>query len=184
MTDLYRLANIVGLDTTNAQHSVALQEAMHGIKDPEAFLDYCRDHKEGITTYGKNEKPERLDTLASRYKRLQDQAELPTDQAELSAQKLCDMFDKVRLILKNALDEGRAPKLKNIKADDHQYFTDAQAEALEKIGSLAYVIDLCETGELKDRLIDLYLEKYIKKSKYSSLTEGQRKVKALIGSIK
>jgi len=33
MQNLYRLANIIGLDTTNAQHTVALEEAMLGIKE-------------------------------------------------------------------------------------------------------------------------------------------------------
>ncbi len=181
MQNLFRLANIVGLDTTNAQHSVALEEAMFGITDQEAFLEYCRDHKNEITTYGKIEKPERLDTLSTRYKKLQDQALLPYEDAELSARTLSALFLNVRMYLKNEIEIGRDPKLKMIRLGGDPYFTDKQAEAIDQIGRLAHIIELSETNELTEALRQLYLSKYIKESRYDALTTGQQKVAGLIG---
>lgn len=184
MQNLFRLANIVGLDTNNAQHSVALEEAMFGIDDQEAFLDYCRDHKESITTYGKNEKPERLDTLATRYKKLQAQALLPHADAELSSRTLTDLFDNVRMWLKNEIEVGRDPDLRKITLGGDRYFSDKQADAIDQIGRVAHVIELSERNELTEALTQLYLSKFVKKSRYNALSAGQKKVSGLIGSMR
>lgn len=184
MQQLFRLANVVGLDTDNTQHSIALKEAMHEIKDPEAFIEYCRDHKETIKTFGKHEKAERLDTLATRYKKLQDQADLPHAKAELSSKTLDDLFANLRMWLKNEVEVGKDPDLKKIKLGGDLYFTDAQADALIQIGSNICLIELSEQNKLKTEIKGLFMSKYIKKSKYASLTQGQQKIAGMIGSIR
>lgn len=174
-----RLANIAGLDIGNAQHSVAINEALIGIDDSEAFLDFCRDHKDGITYATK---PERLDALATRYKKMQDQAALPHKTANNFSAIISKKIETVRIHIKNRHEAGGQRPISGIMVNKEKYFTDQEVAALEKIGSVSYIIELSETNELTDALVTLFLSHYTKKSKYAALTDGQKRIKNLIGA--
>ena len=176
-----RLANITGLDISNAQHSVAIDEALIGISDTEAFIEYCRDKKDGIEYATKTEK---LDTLATRYKRLQEQSMLPTGQAEESSTALAQKVEAARVYLKNEIEVGNDKPFSRLKQDGERYFSDKELEALAEIGSSRYLIELSETHELKNALSKLFISKYVKVKKYNALSDGQKKMKKLIGASK
>jgi len=43
-----RIANLMGLDLNSAQHSVAIDEALIGAEDTEAFYQFLEDKKNSI----------------------------------------------------------------------------------------------------------------------------------------
>lgn len=176
-----RIANIIGLDINNAQHSVAIDEAMYGVEDLEAFLEYCRAKKDGIEF---STKPEKLDTLATKYKKLQSDAKLPIGNATLFSKRLADKVDEARIFIKNELEKGVLRPFSSLRSNGEKYFTDKEINALSKVGSAATIIELSELELLEENLSQLFLNSYIKKSKYEQLSEGSKKVQALIGAKK
>lgn len=175
-----RLANITGLDINNAQHSVAVDEALHGIEDTEAFLEYCRDKKEGITF---SAKPERLDTLATRYKKLQAAAKLPTDLADSFSTVLCEKVESCRVYIKNEIEVGNDRPFSRLRTDGVPFFTLKELKALAELGSPSHIIALAEENTLKDELVKLFISKFAIKSKYELLSDNQKKVHALAQGV-
>lgn len=173
----FRIANALGLDTKNAQHSVAIDEALIGIDNTNAFYEFCVDKKDGITYATK---PERLMALSIRYKKLQENAKLPHDTAVAFSGQLAHKVEMVRVMVKNEIEVGRGGVFKAIKTDGHTYFSKQELSALKELGSEGYVIELCEQSKLEEEIIRLFLSKYIKKSQYASLTEGQKKMQKLL----
>lgn len=183
MTDLthnYRLANIIGLDTTSAQHNVAIMEALNGIEDIEAFFEYCRDHKEGIQYATKTE---RLDTLATKYKKLQRAAKVPIDSLKSFSETLTHKMDQARSTIKELNDNGVKNPFVALRLNGEYFFTEKEINALKEIGSPVYVVELSETHELQDKILELAVKKYEDKSKYKALTAGQEKVMQLLDGV-
>lgn len=181
MKQAYRLSNIFGLDANNAQHSIAVLDAINGIDDVEAFIDYCRDHKEGIEYVSKTEK---LDILANKYKKLQESSKLPTDTAIGFSKQIARKISEARTVIKNSMEEGVDRPISRLSVDGEKFFSDKEIKALSEIGSVNYIISLSETGDLEEKLIELFVSKFRSKTKYESLTNGQKKINGLLGSIK
>lgn len=180
MTDLthnYRLANIIGLDTGSAQHNIAIVEAIHGVDDMEAFFEYCRDHKEGIQYATKTE---RLDTLATKYKKLQNQAKIPLDTAASFSKSLAAKVEQARTTIKDLNEKGVKKPFAAIRLNGDYFFSEKEQNALKELGSTLYVVELSETHQIAEKLMDLFVSKFQSKTKYAALTEGQKKVSALI----
>jgi len=177
MQNLYRLANIMGLDTENTQHTVLLKESMHDIDDAGAFLEFCRDKKEGIEYSTKTEK---LDTLATMYKKLQNKAKLPHETAMNFSKQLTHKVEQARTYIKNQIEQGNERPFSSLTVDGHKFFTDKELKALSSLGRSSVIIELSEQLKMEDSLIKLFLSKYITKSKYKALTDGQQQVKHLI----
>ena len=177
-----RLANVIGLDIKNAQHSVAIDESLYGIQDQEAFLEYCREKKDSIEY---TSKPERLDMLATRYKKLQFSASLPHDLANSFSKELADKVENARIWLKNEIEVGTERPFSRMKlVDGEKYFTDKEINALAGIGSAYQLIILAEERKLEDALKKHFMKAYISKSKQATLTDGQKKLQAMIGAGK
>lgn len=173
-----RLANIIGLDINNAQHSVAIDEAMYGVDDLEAFLEYCRDKKEGISFATK---PERLDTLSTNYKKLQSDAKLPHGIGKESSSLLAKKVEDARVFLKNELEVGNDRPFSRLRIDGESYFTKKELDALASIGSARYLIELSEQNKLQEELLKTFMSKYVMVKKYNSLSDNQKKVIAISG---
>lgn len=176
-----RLANIMGLDINNAQHSVAIDESLIGIEDQEAFLEYCRDHKEGIQY---STKPERLDAIATRYKKMQETAGLPHDLADSFSSALIEKVQNARVYIKNEIEVGTDKPFSRLKIDGAKYFSVKELKALAGLGSPSHIIALAEENTLKDELVKLFMSKFAIKSRYELLSDNQKKVQALIGASK
>jgi len=179
MQNLYRLANIIGLDTTNAQHTVALEEAMLGIEEVEAFLEYCRDKKEAIEYATKTEK---LDTLATMYKKLQANAKLPHETAMNFSKQLTHKVEQARIHIKNQMELGNEKPFSTTgnPNGEGKFFTVKEIKALSGLGRSSVIVELSEQHKLAESLMQLFLSKFIIKSKYASLTDNQKKVKRLL----
>jgi len=71
-----------------------------------------------------------------------------------------------------------------LKVDGEKFFTEKELKALQGIGSVIYIIESSRQNTLEDQLIDLFLGKYIAKSKYTALTDNQKRVKELTGGMR
>lgn len=183
-TTKMRLANIMGLDTNSAQHNIAITEALHEIQDVEAFLEYCRDKKEGIKTYGKLEKTERLDTLATRYKKIQATANIPLDTGKTFTSSIIKKIGTVKDHIKNEIEAGNERAFSRLKVNGEKYFTKKEINALVELKvSQSTIIEMFEVGTLKDELMKLFVSKFAIKKKYDLLSDNQKKVQKLTQGI-
>ena len=171
-----RIANSMGLDISNAQHSVAITEAIHGVEDKEAFYHYLSDKKSSIEY---ETKPERLLTLSRMYKKIQENIKLPHDIANAFSKQLAHKVKQTRNIV-----EEKNIVFSMLKVDGEKFFTEKELKALQGIGSVIYIIESSRQNTLEDQLIDLFLGKYIAKSKYTALTDNQKRVKELTGGMR
>jgi len=180
MQNLYRLANIIGLDTTNAQHTVALEEAMFGIEEVEAFLEYVRDKKEAIEYATKTEK---LDTLATMYKKLQANAKLPHETAQSFSKQLTKKIGMIKTIAKNKLEIGDEVDLSKFKGGGDSLFSVKEVSAIKELGRMEAILEMHDMHRLEDELMKLFLGKYVAKSKYEALSSNQQRVKRIVGGV-
>jgi hypothetical protein len=145
--DAIRLANLFGLDVNNAQHTLAIADALTGVDDPADFIEFCRSRKHGIEFVSKTEK---LDLLAAEYK------SRPSRAAKITAGEFSDRLAgkvaTVRTIAKNAWREGHAAPFSSIMRDGEWYFSLKELKALAKIGSPPVIFELSERGELADEI--------------------------------
>jgi len=175
-----RICNLMGLDSKASQHGVAVTEALHGIEDIEAFYQFLADKKNGIEY---ETKPERLLTLSRMYKKLQEKAKLPNETAMNFSKQLTHKVEQARTYIKNQIELGNERPFSSLIADGHKFFTDKELKALSGIGRSSVIIELSEQHKLEDSLTELFLSKFIAKSKYESLTSGQQRMKRLIGGM-
>jgi len=172
-----RIANLMGLSLDSAQHSVAIDEALITIEDTEAFYQFLSDKKNGIEY---ETKPERLLTLSRMYKKLQEKAKLPNEIAMNFSRQLTHKVEQARTYIKNQIELGNERPFSSLTVDGHKFFTNKELKALSGIGSSSVIIELSEQHKLEESLTELFLNKYVAKSKYESLTSGQQRTKHLI----
>lgn len=170
-----QLANIMGLDTDKAQHNLALKDTLHRVTDKKAFVEYCRRNKDGIEYATKTEK---LDTLATRFKKLEEEAKLPHNKADGFCETLTQKVEEVRTFIKD--NQEVIIGFRNIKLEEAQYFTDQECKALEETGSIRLIIELAETHKLKEALKKVFMDKFQEKSKYKQLDANQAKINKMI----
>ena len=171
------LAGIFGLDLTNAQVAVFIAETTKDIEDLNTFIDYCRDHKEGIEFASKTEK---LDILAGKYKKLQEQAKLPHATANQFSKNLAHKVSQANTYIKNLIEQGEQRPFSRLQVDGHPFFGDKEIKALSELGTSNLILELSDTHTLEESIIQLFLRKYIKKASYESLTDGQKRIKKLL----
>jgi len=172
-----RIANLMGLSLDSAQHSVAIDETLIGIEDTEAFYQFLSDKKNGIEY---ETKPERLLTLARMYKRLQEKAKLPHETAMNFSKQLTHKVEQARIYIKNQIEQGNKRPFSSLTVDGHKFFTDKEIKALSGLGRSSVIIELSEQHKLEESLTELFLSKYVAKSKYEALIDGQKQIKLLI----
>ncbi|ADV47045.1 hypothetical protein [Nitratifractor salsuginis] len=159
---LISLANVAGLDINNAQHTVAIADAVKGISDIEDFIEYVRVHKAGIEYATKTE---RLDILASRYKQEAAAAAVSKDAATFSS-RLAEKVKMVRTAIKNEWAEGRHAMLANVrdKETGAPFFTDKELRALVAVaGSTLAVIEMSERDTLQEALERMFIARKTQK---------------------
>ena len=171
------LAGVMGLNLSDVNHAVFIAESTKDIEDIDAFIDFCRDKKEGIDYATKTEK---LDTLSQMYKKLQDQAKIPMETAKSFTRRLTYKVEECRTFVKNQIELGNLTPFSMITVQGDKYFTPKELVALHGIGSPALVIELSEQHKLGANLMALFMSKFKSKAKYDVLTDGQKRVKELI----
>jgi len=168
---LVRISSLMGLDTKSMQHSVAITEALHNIENTEAFYQFLEDKKSSIEY---ETKPERLLTLSRMYKKLQEKAKLPNDQARQFSKNLAHKVEQSRNII-----EEKSIDFSMLAVDGEKFFTQKELNALQGIGSIIYIIEASKNHTLEDNLMALFLSKFTKQSKYTSLPGTRVKLKGM-----
>ncbi len=176
-----RLANVMGLDIKNAQHSVAIDEALFGIEDPEAFLEFCRQQKEGIEYQTKTE---RLDTLATRYRKNIEDAKIPHDTANKFSDNLAEKVHIAKSFIKNQIELGNPRPFSTLRVDGKPYFTQKELTALTKLGSISYLMHLADTSELKQKLRDLFIARHTKRAQIARYDKNEKATKQIANIAK
>lgn len=154
-----RLANVMGLDINNKQHTVAIIDAFYGVVSKEDFIEYCRNNKDGIEYATKTEK---LDTLATRYKRELEREQLADKlkDGEKYSEHLAQKVKQTQNII-----EEKSCMFRDIRLNGDRYFADHELRALASIGSTSAIIELSRLGKLADAVYDLYADKIQQKAK-------------------
>lgn len=171
-----RLANISGLDINNTQHSVAIDEAFIGVEDKEAFLQYCRDYKEGVLYATRTE---RIDVLATRYKKLQEQATIPMNQLEQFCEILSKKVEVARAFIKNQIQTNNNKPFSTLYVNGIRYFRQEELKALSRLKiSALTMVEMSELGTLREELLNALIRTYIINKK-EALTDEQKKIQQL-----
>ena len=158
MQKLFRLANVAGLDVDNRQHSVALAEAMQVVGGDERFVEYVRENRESIQYATK---VERLDILATRYEKIQraEKQKSAIDQAKPFIRRILEKLSQCKTFIKNN-DVSSFDRVSIQKDEGRQmFFSEKESKALNAIGSVSYVIEMYEIGELGGMLEREYMKR-------------------------
>jgi len=174
------LSGMMGIDINDAKSAVFIGETIKGIDDLDAFIEYCRDKKEAIEYATKTEK---LDTLATMYKKLQANAKLPHETAMNFSKQLTHKVEQARTFIKNQIELGNEKPFSSLVVDGHSYFTDKEIKALSGLGRSSVIVELSEQHKLEDSLMKLFLSKYISRSKYEALNNSQKEIRRLVGGL-
>lgn len=167
------IASIVGLDMGDINHAVFVSETIRGIDSLDAFIEFCRKEKGGIQFASKTD---RLDTLATRYKKIQENAKLPHEIANGFTAIVVRKVEDARTYLKNELEVGNDRPFSRLRKDGKSYFSIKELTALAGVGTPRYIIELSEQNKLADALYKLYMNKFAIKKQNELLTTNQKKV--------
>lgn len=167
------IASIVGLDMGDINHAVFVSETIRGIDDLNSFIEFCRKEKGGIQFASKTD---RLDTLATRYKKIQENAKLPHELANGFTSIVVRKVEDARTYLKNELEVGNDRPFSRLRKDGKNYFSLKELKALASVGTPRYLIELSEQNKLADALYKLYMNKFVIKQQNDQLTTNQKKV--------
>lgn len=175
------LAGVLGIDITDKANAVFMEDVTHDIKDMKAFIAYCKDKKGNIKTFGKMEKIERLDTLATEYKELERTAALEAKYVayEKYAKEVAALVKESREFV-----QEKCCKFSELTLNGEEYFKDHQIRALEAVGSQEVVIEYSYTNRLAGEIYKKCIEFNREKKPYEQLTQNQEKVQALLSSKK
>lgn len=168
MENLFRLANIFGLDADNKQHSLAIADALKCIQDQHGFIEYCRQHKAGIEYVSKTEK---LDILAERFKTVEIDARL-AESYKKGDKYAVALTKKVKECMSSVEDAGC--EWRNIRLGGKAFFEKHELRALSEVGSTTVVIEYARTAKLADEIAELYKNK-LKQKERKTLAGGTQK---------
>jgi len=154
----YRIANIFGLDTNKAQHTVAILDGLNGIENIDEFVTFCRTRKHGIQFASKTEK---LDTLSFQFRKIEEtrRMALTNNKAKTYAETLSDKVKECR----NFVDDAGCD-FSVVVVEGEKYFKEHELNALKEIGSVMLVIEYSRQHKLKIEIEKLYISKIKQKS--------------------
>ena len=182
------LSGVVGLKTSLASHSKFLMACLQGIEDVEGFIEYCRENKESISYAMKTE---RLDTLATRFKKIEFDRRNAENLGTLKifSEKLNDKVKFVSDVLEDTIWKVEAGRLKvivswNMFRDQQtkkQYFTPKEKQTLRALGNIEKVLELLKTNKLQEAIANYAHKKFMDKINPVALNG---RVSALLGGAK
>jgi len=181
------LSGVVGLKTSLASHSKFLTACLQGIEDVEGFIEYCRENKEGISYATKTE---RLDTLTTRFKKIEFERRNAKDLETLRffSERLAKKVASVRTTLEDLFVKFEAGRVEFVSWDmfrdqqtKEQYFTPKEKQTLRALGDMKKIIELSKTNKLQETIANYAHKKFMEKLNPVAL-EGR--VSALLGGVK
>ena len=172
------IGSILGLDMSDINHAVFVGETIRGIDNLDSFAQYCRENKNGITMTAKTDK---LDTLATRYKKLLENVKLPHKTANNFTDKIIHKLSQTKIQLKNAIERCEPFPLSRaiVKVDGEvkKLFEDSEISALCSLkASPGAIIEMFELGTLKDNLMNEFMKHHLINAEQKALSDGQKEV--------
>ena len=178
-TQTIRLANVMGMDIDNSQDQIGILDALTSVSDIDAFIEWMRANRDTVEYSNRREK---LTILHNRYKRTTD--DIPSTLLKAFSREIADKFKAAIQILRDNEEIFTERGLHGLKGDKVQYFTNKEIVLLDEVGSLNRLISLYEMNSLYDALYEASVKKTIAAKTQTVLTDGEKKVKALMGSMK
>lgn len=165
MQKLYKIANIVGLDSRNTQHTMAITDAIEGVGDIDRFIEYLRRNKNGIQYETKTEK---LDTLSTKYRKIIEDEVLSAGytKGEQYARALAYKVKQCRSTV-----EFNNCDFINIQTDGQKFFKEHELRALEATGSRNTVIENSKLNRLAGEIYAFYVQS-LKKPRQPQIEGG------------
>jgi len=176
-TELIRLANVLGMDIDNNQDKVAVYDALSSVSVPSDFIEWMREKRDTVEYANRREK---LTILLTRYKKTVDN--IPIDTISTQTQATVNKFGEAISFLRDN-EEKLDMHLERLQPNKVQWFTNNEIERLMAIGGLRNCINAYEEHKLYDNLYEVSVKRYFLFKKQEVLTDGQKKVKALIGEV-
>lgn len=147
----FRLANIFGLDLDKQQHSIAIADALQGVEDYDDFISFYRENKEAVQYANRLEK---LDTLATRYKREQIERKINKETARNFSERVAQKVTQCRNFV-----EERGAKFRDVAVAGERLFTEQELRALASLGlSTTGIIEVSRRGDLQEMLEQSFVE--------------------------
>lgn len=180
------LIDSIGLNSKSADDTNFVLFHCQGIQDIEEFYEYCMQKKDMIEYQSKKE---RFVTLSRLYKKLEEKEKLPHHTANTFTDKIIQKIGQYKVQLKNAIEQGQQAPLSRatIRKDDEveKLFSDTEIKALAALKvSSSSIIEMYEVGILKDNLINVFMKYHLENVNNKALSDGEKKVKALLGGGK
>lgn len=173
------ISGALGLSTSNAFESKILAAALLGMDSPQAFLDFVREEREKIEYKTRSE---RLDILATRYKKIEEKAKALAHVGYFSK-----FIETIVLKLKSnnvAVTSMNAKrhfkgleklKLSELKTKEGFLFREKELDALVSVcpkyvsDKTEFIWKISREGKLEEMLKDALLQKYISTPKHKAL---------------
>jgi len=172
--NMMRLANVMGLDTAKAAHSLAIVDCLKEIKDFDRFLGFCRAKRSGVEYVTRTE---RLDVLQVKFLNILHEEALAKerDKAGSFAVELDKKVSMCRLFV-----QEKACGWAMVVVEGEKYFNPYELKSLKDIGSVSCVVDLCETHRLREQIARKYMQEVEKKLLKTNNAIASPRVMALL----
>ena len=166
------LAGVMGMNLSDVNHAVFIAETTKDISDMDDFITYCRENKNKIEYATKTE---RLDTLAIRYLKQQEDIILGAKfkQAEKYAIALSKKVKECRTFV-----EDNYIGFENVGTAGAKHFTADELRMLKMIGSTNIVIEYSKVNRLSQVIYDNY-SKAIRAKEKQVVIENRKQAKKL-----
>ncbi len=151
-----------------------MKQELNKISDLVSYREYIRDnlkHPDVDFSTGF----QKFIILTNKYLKMEESVTLPHDTAKSFSKQLAHKVKQTRNIV-----EEKNIVFSMLRIDGEKFFTDKELKALQGIGSIIYIIESSRQNTLEEQLIDLFLGKYIAKSKYTALTDNQKKIQEMV----
>lgn len=172
------VSSVLNIKIDNPLVIADMELELHKIDNLVAYREYIREnfnkieYKTGFQLFI---------ILTNQYQSIEEMASLPHDLANSFSKELANKVEEARVFLKNELEVGNDKPFSKLTRSGEKFFNPKELKALSELGSAVYLVALAEERRLEDELVKLFLNKYKQKAKYESLTDGQKRIQAVIG---
>jgi len=158
------LCETLGIKETNPFTIQRLVEAMESIEglDVAGFVRFVESSIDRVELQYKNGVQKFLTACDLYYKEINKDR---LEKAQSRSQELTDKVRSVKNILRQEFTMGRNPHWVNLQSEGKQLMSAYEILTLEKIGSIHYVLRLCDDGALQEAIERCYRGEVLHKPK-------------------
>lgn len=181
MNDLIKyLDTILNIKLDNDFSIADIEEHLSKVNDIIAYRSYVRDNMKRADIEFKSGFQKYI-ILTDEFLEMEENSKLSgvKTKAEIYAKTVADKVEQCRNVV-----EDNNVLFRQIKKDGEMLFEIHELNCLAGIGSTSVIIEYSRMCLLEGMINEYYLKSFKKKKAYEHLTEGQKRVQALIGDSK